>query len=288
MNQIETKIQLFNQQNQLHKQLKNKKDMIATVRRSYYQNKKIAQEQMELINQLTVAQNSYYETISLPPPIQDSKVSQYHHYRYLIDDLGKSYNEEEDSELAFPFDEVITPDIDHYSDLYNQLDDWIKTKEIIIEEGDEQQKNIKKEIKKLRDQNLKLKEFIEREPDISEQILEIKNLIKEKKSILNSKDEITSLYQQKQNELKAIYETISSSQINNSEEIEENDEDNKNSENDDDENIRLDKEVNVLTLNKLQLRYLEKWSKLKRLKIEQQIQAEKNIAFMNNVKSLIG
>lgn len=280
MNQAdENKIVLYQQQKQLQKQLKTKKDMIARARRTYITNKKIAQDNMELIKQLTEMQKSYYEAISTPPPLSDSKKYQYHLYRNLIDDLEKSYKEiEESTELAFPFDEDISPNIDQYSDLYNQLDNWLQKKEIFIEEGDEQQKSIKKEIERLKQQNSQLRNLIESEPDISDQIIKIKNIIKEKKAILIEKDEIISTYQQKQKELAFINDSIEESQ--------KNQESNENSESSD-EDIKIDEEVNVQTLSKLQLKLLNKWEELRKTQIERQNQKEKMNEFVKYIKNFL-
>lgn len=278
------KIQLFKQQNQLNKQLKTKKDMIAQVKRSYNKNKKIAQEQIDLIKQLTEAQKNYYVIISEPPPISDSKNSQYHQYRHLIDDLDKSYKEIEndDSELAFPFDEDISPNIDQYSDLYNQIDDWLQTKENSIEEGDEQQKKIKREIEKLRESNLQLKNHIEEEPDVSEQIREISSIIKEKEVLLSSKNDIISLYQQKQKELEFLISSIAESQQKNAQES------NEHRESDEENDIRIDKEVNVHALNKLQSKALEKWEELRQIQTDYHFQVEKMKSVLRNMKKLLG
>lgn len=279
----DNKIQLFRQQNQLNKQLRTKKDMIAQVKRSYNKNKKIAQEQIDLIKQLTEAQKNYYEIISAPPPISDSKNSQYHQYRHLIDDLDKSYKEIEndDSELAFPFDEDISPNIDQYSDLYNQIDEWLQTKENSIEEGNEQQKRIKKEIEKLRESNLQLKNHIEEEPDVSEQIREITSIINEKEALLSSKNDVISLYQQKQKELEFLINSIAESQQRNTQE------NNECSVNDEEDDIRIDKEVNVHALNKLQLKALEKWEELRQSQTEYHFHVEKMNNTLRNIKKLL-
>lgn len=261
----ENKIQLYHEQIQLQKQLKSKKDDLATVKRSYSRNKKTAQEQMELIKQLLEKQNKYHEIISIPPPESDPKVSQYHQYNHLIKDLEKSYQEvEEDSELAFPFDEDISPNIDHYSDLYSQLNDWLKHKESMMEENDEQQKNIIIEIEKLKKQNNQIKEQLDNEPtDLSEQINEIKKTIKERKPLLNSKEEIIYAYKKKKEELDFISDSINESQ---NKRNEENDE----SENSEMTDIKINKEVNVKSLNKIQLECLEKWEQLRNYQVERQ------------------
>ncbi|OHT03696.1 Golgin subfamily A member 6-like protein 2 [Tritrichomonas foetus] len=185
--------------------------------------------------------------------------------------LSNISNEENDGdELAFPESEEIIPFVDKYSDIYDQLEEWLTDKEKQIEEFNTHHQQLKAVYDELKQQNEELKAKLSEEPDLSGEIETIKEEINKKISTMKSKEEILELNRQKSEELNSLIKAIDASQQEEKREV-----------------IKEDKEVNVQQLNELQLKCFRKWEELRQIKYEQYLHERDMKHYLAVIKSQI-